>query len=93
MWYIQAQLKQFEQPKEVNKRYHTHTVELKDKIAELMVINTQIHVLGNFWVLENYYLISHQIYSQFYSDVFKFFAIIIKFYAMLGREHVSEGKS
>ena len=40
VWYIQAQLKQFEQLKEVNKRYHTHTVELKDKIAELMVINT-----------------------------------------------------
>ena len=40
VWYIQAQLKQFEQLKEVNKRYHTHTVELKDKIAELMVIRT-----------------------------------------------------
>ena len=40
VWYIQAQLKQFEQLKEVNKRYHTHTVELKDKIAELMVIST-----------------------------------------------------
>ena len=40
VWYIQAQLKQFEQLKEVNKRYHTHTVKLKDKIAELMVIRT-----------------------------------------------------
>ena len=34
---VQAQLKQLDQLREVNKRYHTHTVELKDKIAELIV--------------------------------------------------------
>ena len=49
VWYIQAQLKQFEQLKEVNKRYHTHTVELKDKIAELMVISTHNSCIRNFF--------------------------------------------
>ena len=47
MWYIQAQLKQFEQLKETTS-YHTHTVELKEaKIAELMVIlNDTINYYG-----------------------------------------------
>ena len=38
---VQAQLKQLDQLREVNKRYHTHTVELKDKIAELIVSTVQ----------------------------------------------------
>ena len=38
---VQAQLKQLDQLREVNKRYHTHTVELKDKIAELIVRTVQ----------------------------------------------------
>ena len=39
---VQAQLKKLDQLREVNKRYHTHTVELKDKIAELIVSTKNI---------------------------------------------------
>ena len=41
---VQAQLKQLDQLREVNKRYHTHTVELKDKIAEL-IVSTVLKIL------------------------------------------------
>ena len=53
---VQAQLKQLDQLREVNKRYHTHTVELKDKIAEL-IVSTHFDVMMHKNTITSYYYV------------------------------------